>query len=409
MATTRVRFTRCLAGMVLAFLCMLAFSVYAHAAIAVVGGLKQTGHTETSVQIEWTKLPASAAAEGYNIYLSDTKDGTYKKQFKYNGMSTELEGLKAGRHYFVKVTAVKGKEESDLAATAAVDVTTAPKKKITDLTVTKLSDTSVSLKWNCEQADYYVISGKASLDDDPISFTGTGTAENKITISKLTPRAEYKITITPAMKGSYTAAADDDYEASITFHTLPVKPAAPAIKNAKAGSDGPVKVTLKMPAGISGAEYELYECSSKDSEITPVPKASKKTYRFKVSETGSFYTVRYRYFTGVNGSYFYGDWSPKTYFAVAPAGLTLKRNGKKINVSWKKTAGATSYTIYVSTKKGSGFKKVGTVGKKKLKATIKKYGTKALNKNKKYYVKVVANKNVDGTIHKSAAALKQSP
>ena len=56
--------------------------------------------------------------------------------------------------------------------------------------------------------------------------------------------------------------------------------------------------------------------------------------------------------------------------------------------------GATSYTVYVSNKEKSGYKKVGTYNSKKTSVTIKKYGKAALKSGKTYYVKVVAEKKV---------------
>jgi fibronectin type 3 domain-containing protein len=68
---------------------------------------------------------------------------------------------------------------------------------------------------------------------------------------------------------------------------------------------------------------------------------------------------------------------------------------------WDTVKGATSYTIYLSTKQKSGYKKVGTT--KKTSFTLKKYGKSALKKNKTYYVYVVANKKVGKTTYTSDA------
>ena len=68
---------------------------------------------------------------------------------------------------------------------------------------------------------------------------------------------------------------------------------------------------------------------------------------------------------------------------------------KKITVKWKKIKGATSYTIYASTKQNSGFKKIKTISaKKKSSYTFKKIGKKKLKKKKRYYVRVAYNTKV---------------
>ena len=81
--------------------------------------------------------------------------------------------------------------------------------------------------------------------------------------------------------------------------------------------------------------------------------------------------------------------------------MDLKAGKKTLTASWKKVAGATSYTVYVSTKQKSGYKKVTTTKKESYKIT--KYGKKKLSSNKKYYVYVVANTKVGKTTYKSNA------
>ena len=68
----------------------------------------------------------------------------------------------------------------------------------------------------------------------------------------------------------------------------------------------------------------------------------------------------------------------------APTSVKVKAGKKNATVSWKKDKSADSYTVYYSTKKNSGFKKL-TVTKNS--ANVKK-----LSSGKTYYFKVVANK-----------------
>ena len=65
-----------------------------------------------------------------------------------------------------------------------------------------------------------------------------------------------------------------------------------------------------------------------------------------------------------------------------------------IQLNWKKVKGASNYTVYISDKQNSGYKKVGTYNSKKTSATIRKFGKKALKSGKTYYVRIDASKNV---------------
>ena len=85
---------------------------------------------------------------------------------------------------------------------------------------------------------------------------------------------------------------------------------------------------------------------------------------------------------------------------------SVKRvSAKKAKVSWKKLSGCSGYEIYMSTKKSSGWKKAAAVkGAKKTSYTRTK-----LNKNKTYYFKVRAYKEIKGQkVTGAFSAVKQA-
>lgn len=119
-----------------------------------------------------------------------------------------------------------------------------------------------------------------------------------------------------------------------------------------------------------------------------------------------FYTIQVRgcvYANGDRKTPVYGPWSDVKYFVPQPA----LKGGKKYNkvsngtlkLRWTKVKGATSYSVYVSTKEKRGFKKVKTT--KKTKVTLKKFKGKKFKNNKKYYFYILANKKVGKTTIKS--------
>ena len=106
------------------------------------------------------------------------------------------------------------------------------------------------------------------------------------------------------------------------------------------------------------------------------------------------------------GEKLYGPYS-KEKVIVPRATITSKaltsKSSSNVKVKWQKVSGAKSYTVYVSTKKTSGYKKKGTVK-----------GTSFVIKNNKrytdYYVYVVANniKNGKKKISSTKPSLKYS-
>lgn len=86
---------------------------------------------------------------------------------------------------------------------------------------------------------------------------------------------------------------------------------------------------------------------------------------------------------------------------VAPGTVVMGKvtsKSKKITAKWDAQENATSYEVYLSTSKNSGYQKIKTVkavsGKSVYSYTIQKWNGKALKKGKKYYIKIRA---VNGT------------
>ena len=77
--------------------------------------------------------------------------------------------------------------------------------------------------------------------------------------------------------------------------------------------------------------------------------------------------------------------------------LAVKSSARKLKISWNATADTTSYEVYVSTKKGSGYQKVAKKvdnGSSSYSITISKFKGKKLKKNTTYYVKVRASNHI---------------
>ena len=170
-------------------------------------------------------------------------------------------------------------------------------------------------------------------------------------------------------------------------------PAAPAGVKAASYNYKSLKLSWKLVSGASG--YQVYRASSQNGKYALVKTTAASAFVNKGLTTGKNYYYKVRAYKKVGSKTVYGGFS-KTAGAKpalkAPAKVRAKAGKKKITVQWKKTDGATGYKVYRATKKNGKYKAVKTIKKQR---TVK-YVDKKVKKNKRYYYKVRAYKNVDG-------------
>lgn len=162
-----------------------------------------------------------------------------------------------------------------------------------------------------------------------------------------------------------------------------------------------MKISYKAVYGAKG--YEIYRGTSKDDmKLIADLSAVRTDYKDKGEDkkyllTGKRYYYKVRaYILGADGQKVYGEFSkvvsgkPKLDTPAISMAETLSY--KSVKITYGKISGANGYVIYRSTKKNSGFKKIGTV--KKGKTT--EFTDKKCKTGKKYYYKVRAYRTVDG-------------
>ncbi len=158
-----------------------------------------------------------------------------------------------------------------------------------------------------------------------------------------------------------------------------------------------------------GYEVQAFSSKGKLVKSDTAYRSTKPSYSLGKLNNGKrisnskMYTFRVRAYTELNGKKFYGPWSDSAYLFTSPTIKSFKRSGSKLKIKWEKVDGATSYSIYISTKAKSGYKKVKTVSAKKSSVTIKKFNKKKISKKKKYYCYVVTNKKVKGVTYPSGS------
>lgn len=259
------------------------------------------------------------------------------------------------------------------------------------------------------------------------SVSQTGATQNALTVS-WTPKSK-------ALR--YYVYVGDSSSTATLYATLPASATSTTISGLPAGSEKYVKVTCDyqgfnnsfigiisdaktLPgkvtglrqekwwyfakhfdaiwdgqAGADGYEWIAYKSNGKKfCTGTTTYNRSKPTFSvFKISNS-MVYSAKVRAYTTINGTRYTGEWSDAAYFFTQPRITKASVSGNKMTVKWKKVSGATGYTVYVSTKPKSGYKKVKSVGKNTSSVTITKLKGKKISSKKKYYVYVATTKKV---------------
>jgi hypothetical protein len=370
---------------------MFAMSITAFAEDAPTG-LKQTGDSTTSVTISWDAVLGQNLC--YNIYYSTKPDSGFVLAKEHiSGTSATINGLTAGKTYYVAVKTVAKSgsifnysysEVSDLSQ--SLEVVTSPSSDGATLEQVGATTNSITVKLSkVDGADQYILKVEGN---EVVSKSATITSKKN-----LTSATGYTAYVYPCRVSStgYVAGA------SSTSKSLKCKTLAKKINKSSFYCSGKwtylneydFEAKISGGGSVSGTQWQFFTMKGK--------KALDKTtteHSVKVSNVlGTFYKYRVRTYINTESGKIYSKWSDYKYIGN-PKNVTINKSGKKLKVSWSKASGATSYTVYVSTKSDTGYKKVGTVSAKKRSIVISKYKNKSLKKGTKYYVRVVSNVKV---------------
>ncbi len=234
----------------------------------------------------------------------------------------------------------------------------------------------------------YTIDAAKAAHAQAISKSGIACklSGNTYTFTNLKPGTSY-----------YVCFGYNDNELNFTHNckitTLPDKPTG-----VKAYTYGTTSNTLKVDfrSGVDEYKFALYNA---EDELVEKGRVNNNTYQGVVE----FY-IRYRDFPSVKklvitpvaeicSKDYYGE-SVTTYIIDQPDIVSGARRRKcvlkngKLSLIWYKVDGATSYDIYISENKTSGYEKAATVKGKEDSVTIKKCHKKKIKKNKTYYVSI---------------------
>lgn len=348
--------------------------------------VQQTGAGEQSVSLSWS----AALGSDVRYYIMFSNDGqNWVEQGSTSGTQETVGRLSAGSVYHVMIIARQWNNDTykyDIEIGRSGDVTVSTLVKVPaveELTQTDATNNSISMSWKAVSgATGYDVYRYNSWDN----YTKLGdTASTNFTVTGLGASQAFEYFVIAKQRTATGQEAMSDEFKRVTMKTIPNKVLTVAMTNYFSS----IRVAYYGWTDVDkadGYEFQLLDNKGKKLYSTLTTSTSCRIDPFK---QGVFIRARARAYIEVNGQKKYGPWSGYNYNATATK-LSAKRskNGKKITLTWKKISGAAGYTVYISTKSNSGFKKVKTLGAKKTKYTITKYGKKKLKKSKRYYIRV---------------------
>lgn len=395
-------------------------TVEAAAPNVMVTGLKQVDCTTVLGHIQWNNASLTMTdGHGcfYNVYKSKTRNGEYKIESGYGQFNSDddktvgmrIRAEKGETSFFIKIAVITFDEDTQRWVEGQMSkpfqVVIAP-KEVTNLRQTGATEKSVTIEWDASagathyRVSYYDLKQNRQVEEELIAKTFLRINSNQIG----------EITVIPIQKGeNYTAVNEDYSKESICTYNVPV---ISKVKLTEKFPYGPVVEWSCNSVGKGGYEYIIYNYKGKKKLVTGENAYFTETsqsahdfielqepignFKFKNNQ---FYGIKVRGYIIIEGKKKYGKWSNMFYFGTdynaKKNGVKIKKRKKKLDISWQKVKGATSYTIYVSDNFPYSLEdmtKIKTIRKRKY--TLKKFKKHKIITSEKYYVVIRANKKV---------------
>lgn len=346
------------------------------------GGTKVTATTKVSKAADHTLYAQWSHTHSYTEKTTTpaTCENAGIKTFSCACGSSYTEPIAATEHKYDSVT-----EKATLSSNGTFKVACVYCKKVAySLSISKPLSPVISQK-------SFLYNGKARTPSVSVKDSAGSTlyAGAHYTVKYKNNTLPGKAVAEVAFCGNYTGTA------KILFDILPAVPKNVSAKQtAKA-----ITVSWNAVTGATGYKVFLF---NRKGKLLKTAEATKTTLRFKGLQSGTKYKISVAATAKNESGSVTGESSKLLLTAtkpVAPQSFTVTAGNGHAKLSWKKSFGAQSYTVYYSTSKNSGFKKLET---KKRTVTVTDLKSKTV-----YYFKVTANKTVNGKTLSSAFSKNQ--
>lgn len=285
---------------------------------------------------------------------------------------------------------------------AAIAMFAAPEKAYASIKSSYSTTSTITITWDDAYAnstynktEAYAIAWVDCLeanDQSKIKTQGISAGVNSYTITGLKPGTKYKVEVVRAYFNSSNEIKTSSVGSAFSLSTRVVKPTG--VKQTKwSYKNNEAYFTWDIQTGASQVQCKLINVANGKTYLDQTFYSLAKDFYVRGMRTDMMFAVQMR----VKDAYGWSAWSDKMYFLSQPlTNYKTKVANNKLTVGWNKVKGAQKYTIYVSTKAKSGYKKVGTAKSTKSSMVFKKFKGKKFSPKKTYYVYVQATKKVAG-------------
>lgn len=332
-------------------------------------GLKITNYTYTSLKISYDKMDG---VDGYQIYYSTTKNGTYKRIANATGNSYVHKSLKYNGAYYYKIRSYKKVNGTYVYSNFSLIVGKRLRTPAATLSFAPASISSVKVSWNkVSGANSYKIYYSTSYNGTYTLLKST--TANTYTATKLTFGTTYYFKIV-SYRGSL--AGDTSIKA---YTVIPTTPKITYSNNI---------ITTGKVSGANG--YDVF-MSQNDGAFEYLGSMEGTTFATEIDTNLTVYYVKaYRL---LNGEKVYSNASNcvSNVVTTTTSDFTIESTGaKNIKVIVDGNKYVDGYYLYVATSKNGSYKKVAS-------STTNVINYSGVVPNKAYYFKVRPYVSVNGS------------
>ena len=354
-------------------------------AVAQVTGVKVQQTDADRIRITWTALKN---VTDYEVWVSANNENIYQLAASAAGASAEVEGMKDGVTYYVKVRAVSPEDAAVFGAysdSVSVVILGTPELVAAE----QKSATSALLIWSeVSSADGYEV-WRMAPGETEFSLLRRQSARS-YTNSSLTADALYTYKVR-AYRNENGSRVYGTFSGARAVRLLGV----PQITSIERTASATVRISWNEVAFATG--YDVYMSTVSDGVYEKV-KTTTNCYADKGS-LGSGKTVYFKVvpYATTDGEKGYGIYSPvKAYTLLAkPVISSVEKTGDgQVTVTWAKVENAAYYLVY----SGTSEKSMNT----ETRVTTNKAVFNGLATGKRYYYKVVACRDATGLTSRSA-------
>ena len=315
------------------------------------------GTAENKAYLRWK---AAEGAEGYEIYRSKTRTGTYAKCAETTGTGRSVVAYSGALNFFKLrsyVTENGARVYSPYSAVYVIYPLAVP----TGLTATVAESGSITLKWNAvTNAQRYAVFYSAEENGTYKRLvTSAATSRTMTELPDDLDEAYFKV----------YAQRTDGSVTSVSNYTNPVyvkeKMAAPTGLSGSGTANNRVYMRWNAVEGARG--YEIWRSTSANGTYTKFASTGALSRSVALSKANAVNYIKIRAFATVNGANVYGKYSePYAVFPLAvPTGLKATVNSaKRITISWNAVTNAQRYALFYSDKQNGTYKRIVTTAGK---------------------------------------------